>query len=103
MFRLPDPYTGGLPFLITPERGIEEAAGAGNGKRGFTLKGIKLRGFCTWAFKLDHLKLVKLILFKKCSAFLTFIHWGLPFLITPEGGRAEATGAGNGKRGFTQK
>ena len=41
-----------------------------------------------WAFKLDHLQPVELILFHNFSNFLIFI-LGSPFLITPESGKWE--------------
>ena len=47
------------------------------------------------AFKLDHLEPDELILFHYFSNFLIFI-LGRPFLITPERGRKEGEGAGNG-------
>ena len=53
------------------------------------------------AFKLDHLQPVKLILSHKISAYLTFI-LGVPISYYPEGGRKEAAGAENGKKGITQ-
>ena len=36
--KIVEPLRGGLPFLIIPERGREEAAGAGNEKIGFIKK-----------------------------------------------------------------
>ena len=54
-----------LIFLhITPERGREEAAGAGNEKMGFTQKWIRYRGFSTWGIQTGP--------FAACSA--NFVH-----------------------------
>ena len=41
-----------VQFLITSERGSKEAAGAGNGKMGFTQKRLRHRGFCTWGIQI---------------------------------------------------
>ena len=63
----------GVQFLITPERGREEAAGAENGKRDSSKSewytGVSGPG----AFKLDHLQPVKLILYQNYSTYLIFI------------------------------
>ena len=72
-------------------------------RKGDSTKSERDTGVCDpGAFKLDHLLPVKLILPKTFSTFLTFI-LGLPFRITPERGTEEAAGAGNGKKGFSQK
>ena len=42
------PIYWGLPFLITPERGRKEAAGAENGEKGITQKWMRHRGFRPW-------------------------------------------------------
>ena len=54
------------------------------------------QGFCTWGIQTGPFEPVQLILSQNFSNFLIFI-LGLPFLITPERGRKEATGAENGK------
>ena len=53
--------------------------------------------FLPWAFKQDHLKPVKLILFQKNPPFYPGSHYK-PFPSTPEKGRKEGAGAENGKR-----
>ena len=40
-----------VQFIITPERERKETAGAGNGKKGFTQKWMRHRGFCTWGIQ----------------------------------------------------
>ena len=52
MFHLSWPLYWLLPFLITPERGREEAARTGNGKKGFTQNWIRQKGFCTWGIQI---------------------------------------------------
>ena len=59
-----------VQFLYTPERGRKEEAGAENGKRD-SPKSERERGVSVLgAFKLDHLKPVKLILLQKKITFL---------------------------------
>ena len=67
---------GGLNFLITPEKGRKEAAGAGVGKMGITQKWMRHRGFCTFCIQIGPFDPVKLILFIKKSRFLFFILGG---------------------------
>ena len=81
------------PFLITPERRRKEGAGAENGEKGITRNWKRNRVSDLWAFKLDHLQPVKLILFKDISTFYQPPH-NKPFRITPEreeNGRSRGT------------
>ena len=82
-----------VQFLITPERG------AGYEKRDSLKSGWDTGVSVPGAFKLDHLQTVELILFQKISIFFIFI-LGVQLSIATETGRA---GAGNEKKGFTQK
>ena len=46
------PFILGAPiFLITPERGRKEGAGADNGEKGITPKWMRLRGFWPWGIQ----------------------------------------------------
>ena len=86
-----------VQFLITPERERED------GERESLKSEWDTGVFDIGAFKFDHLQPVKLILFLKFSIFFYFSYCEVPFIITPERGRKERTGPGNGEMGITQK
>ena len=93
-----------VQFLITPERGRKEAAGAENGEKGFLQKWIRHRGFCTWGIQVGPFAACRADFVLKIFHLSTF-HTGRSNSLLPqrEEGRKEGAGAENGKNGLTQK
>ena len=65
----------GVQFLITPE--------SGNGKKGFTQKWMRHRGFCTWGIQTGPVAVDKADFVPKFFQ-LPDLYTGTPFLITPQ-------------------